>query len=74
MREGEDLLHILEPTDCVRDRLAWFLFGNDYSALEQALAVAARHPIDFDLVERWCQVEGAGAKYEMFRRRAENRE
>ena len=69
LREGELILHILSPTDCVRDRLAWFLFGDDYSALEQALAVAGAQPIDLEVVQRWCAREGELSKFEIFRSR-----
>ena len=69
LREGEWVLHILSPTDCVRDRLAWFLFGDDYSALEQALAVARAQPIDLEAVRRWCAAEGESARFEIFRAR-----
>ncbi len=66
LRDGEFLLHILSPSDCVRDRLAWFLFNNDFSSLEQALAVATRHPIDLDMIKRWCDAEGELGKFEIF--------
>jgi len=66
LHNDEQVLHILSPTDCVRDRLAWFLFNNDYSALEQALAVATRHRIDLDIVERWCLAEGEPDKFKIF--------
>lgn len=66
LSDGNYQLHILSPTDCVRDRLAWFLFGNDYSALEQALAVARRHAVDLAIVRRWCEAEGEPAKFSLF--------
>ena len=66
LREGDLRLHILSPTDCVRDRLAWFLFNNDFSALEQALAVAARHPIDLEAVGEWAEREGERSRYKVF--------
>jgi hypothetical protein len=69
LHEGARVLHILSPTDCVRDRLAWFMFSNDYSALDQALAVAKRHPVDLVAVRQWCKVEGELKKYEVFESR-----
>jgi hypothetical protein len=69
LRHGDMVLHILNPTDCVRDRLAWFLFNNDYNALEQALAVARSQEIDLTIVEHWCVAEGEPAKFELFRSR-----
>ncbi|MCC7433339.1 MAG: hypothetical protein IT363_01545 [Methanoregulaceae archaeon] len=32
LEEGGNRLHIISPTDCVRDRLAWFFYGRDHSA------------------------------------------
>ena len=66
---GRRLPHVLTPTDCVRDRLAWFLFNSDYSCLEQALAVARICTIDMSVVERWCAAEGEESKFEIFRHR-----
>ena len=69
-REHE-LLHVLSPTDSARDRLAAFLHWNDFSALEQALAVCAaqRREIDVDVIRAWCVHEGQLDKYELFRSR-----
>ena len=39
-------LHLLSPTDCIKDRLAAFFYWNDPQALEQAFMVAENHPID----------------------------
>jgi hypothetical protein len=66
LRDGDLVLYILSPTDCVRDRLAWFLFNNDFSSLEQALAVAKHNPVDLDVIERWCAREGELGKYQTF--------
>lgn len=74
LREGDYLLHILSPTDCVRDRLAWFLFDNDYSALEQALGVAASHPIDIDKIRAWCDSERQPQKFEIFHHRLKEKQ
>lgn len=65
-------LNILTPTDCVRDRLAWFLFNDDYAGLDQALMVARRHPIDLQVVEAWCSREGVSEKYRRFQKRLDN--
>lgn len=63
----QELVHVLTPTDCVRDRLAAFLFWNDWSGLEQALAVAgARTDVDHATVEEWCRRTGHAAKWEVF--------
>jgi len=71
LRECEKVLQILSPTDCVRDRLSWFLFYTnvDYSALDQALAVAARHEINLDKIRGWCEAEHVTDGYAIFEAR-----
>lgn len=66
-RQGE-VLHVLSPTDSCRDRLASFLFWNDFSGLEQALAVfrARRDEVDLRVIRDWCQRERQEEKLELF--------
>lgn len=66
IREAGLVLHILTPTDCVRDRLSWFLYNNDYAGLDQAVAVAQSQPVDLKLVKDWCLKQNETRKYEMF--------
>ncbi len=57
---------MLSPTDSCRDRLAAFLFWNDFSGLEQALAVCrARPDVDLDVVCDWCQRTGHRKKWDL---------
>ena len=69
LRENDRLLYILSPTDCVRDRLMWFYAYNDFSGLEQALAVATRNEIDLPFIELWSSKENEEAKLQTFRQR-----
>lgn len=57
---------ILSPTQCVMDRLAWFYHYNDRQCLDQALAVAVRHPINLARIKKWSFNEGADEKYQIF--------
>ena len=68
LREGDQLLHILTPTDCVRDRLAGYLFWHDRQSLAAAVAVAKAHPdrLDLKLIEKWCSKEGEPEKFSDF--------
>ena len=62
----------LSPTDCVRDRLSWFLLYNtnpDFSALDQALAVANRHKIDLEKIRDWAKSEGEIERLAYFEQR-----
>jgi hypothetical protein len=68
------VLRLLSPTHCVMDRLAAFYHWNDTQALETALAVAQRHPVDLSEIEAWSLEEGAERKFTAFRRRFEARD
>lgn len=50
-------LRLLAPTECVMDRLAWYFHDADTQCLEQAIAVAMRHPVDLERIERWARGE-----------------
>ena len=67
-RRGDELLHVLTPTDSCRDRLAALLVWNDLSGLEQAIAVcrAQWKQIDLDVIRDWCERERGAEKYELF--------
>lgn len=71
VRRDDEVLHVLTPTDSCRDRLASFLFWNDFSGLEQALAVQRARPAEVDLpfIEEWCRREHQTAKFDLFARR-----
>ncbi len=66
IREENNRLHILTPTDSCRDRLAHYLFWKDLGCLEQALAVAKAQEkrIDLESIRSWC---GRERKEELFR-------
>jgi hypothetical protein len=63
------LLRLLPPTECVMDRLTWYYHDNDPQALDQAIWVAARHPIDLDRIEEWSAEENAAGEFSEFLRR-----
>ncbi len=51
-------LRIITPTQCVMDRLAWFVHGNDPQARDQAVMVAKRQQVDWDEISLWAAAEG----------------
>lgn len=60
---------MLNPTDCVKDRLAKFYAWGDSQALYQALIVAAAQPISLREVRRWSvESEREKGMYELFRK------
>ena len=52
-------LRIITPTQCVMDRLSWFIHHNDKQAREQAILVAVHQEIDWHDVRSWAAAEGA---------------
>jgi hypothetical protein len=61
-------IRMLNPTDCVKDRLVKFYAWNDAQALYQALLVVAAQPVDFREIERWSiKSEGQKDRYRFFK-------
>jgi hypothetical protein len=65
------ILRIISPTDCVKDRLAWFYHDNDTECLEQAVFVAEAKDIDLAEIQRWSEVEGKLDKFRAIKKRLE---
>jgi hypothetical protein len=70
LRRRGMLLHIITATDSCRDRLAGFLFWNDRSSLDQAVAVARARRTDVDMkrIRAWCHAEGKDDAFSEFQR------
>lgn len=62
----QGMIRLLPPTECVMDRLASFYHWNDAQALDQAIAVASRHPIKLEKIKNWSAQEGMKEKYRVF--------
>jgi len=63
------VLRLLAPTECVMDRLAGYYHWSDPQCLEQAVAVARRHPVDLARIEAWSRREGALTRFRTFAER-----
>ncbi len=59
-------LRLLSPTDCVKDRLAAYYHWNDKQGLDQALAVARKHPISIPRIRKWSKDENMSEKFKIF--------
>ena len=59
-------LRLLNPTDCVKDRLAGYFYWNDTESLRQAILVARRRTIDLEEIRKWSEAEGQPEKFESF--------
>lgn len=60
------IIRLLPPTECVMDRLAAYYHWNDPQGLDQAVAVATRHPVSLDKIKRWSAEEGMQEKWTDF--------
>ena len=60
--EGQTL-YIYSPTDCIRDRLASYIYFKARECLDQAVLVAKRFPFDHNKVKAWCEQEGSTEAY-----------
>lgn len=60
-------IKILSPTDCVKDRLASFIFFSDRDGLDQALLVAKNKSVDMQSIETWCEKEGYPDAFKEFK-------
>ena len=60
------IIKILSPTDCVKDRLATYMYFKDRDGIDQALLVAEKHPVNFASIEKWCKGENHHDVYQEF--------
>jgi len=58
-RRHHELLHVLTPTDVVRDRFLHYWAWKDETAFRAAVAVARAQPreVDLEAVRAWCERE-----------------
>ncbi|UCE21727.1 MAG: hypothetical protein JSV46_05805, partial [Candidatus Aminicenantes bacterium] len=73
IKKGGNILKLLSPTDCVKDRLIAFYHWDDRQSLEQAISVYRNNKVDLKEIERWSENEGMSAKYNTFLARVEHR-
>lgn len=59
-------VRLLNPTDCVKDRLLWRYLENDGQCWEQALDIARNHAIDWEDLATWHSSEGYTELFKAF--------
>jgi hypothetical protein len=62
------LLRVINPTDCVKDRLAAFFHWGDTETLRQAILVSRETNVDIEGIRRWAESEGHIERFEDYRR------
>lgn len=59
-------IKILSPTDCIKDRLANFMYFHARECLDQAILVAQSQPFSETQVKTWCSDEGYPEVFDEF--------
>ncbi|MEK6706961.1 MAG: hypothetical protein AABZ06_14380 [Bdellovibrionota bacterium] len=59
IKSEERIIKIYSPTDCIRDRLASYIYFKARECLEQAVMVGKKLRFDKTKVKKWCTKEGA---------------
>ena len=65
------ILRIISPTDCVKDRLAWYYHDGDRQCLSQAILVSNEHQIDIGEIRKWSEGEGKLEEFEKIKAQLE---
>jgi len=66
VQSDEVKIKILSPTDCVKDRLASYIYFHARECLDQAVLVAKKHPVNFESIKKWCVAESATKQWDEF--------
>jgi hypothetical protein len=67
IRLSTGILHVISPTDCVKDRLAAYYHWGDNQCLAQAAMVCKDNAVDLKEVACWSKAEGKRAEFEGIR-------
>ncbi len=59
-------IKLLNPTDCVKDRLASFFYWDDRQGLEQAIEVCKDQKVSKKELTKWSKSEGFEVKFQFF--------
>jgi hypothetical protein len=58
------VLKVISPTDCVKDRLAWYYHFEDRQCLNQAILVSRDNPVDLEEIRSWSEEEGKSDEFQ----------
>ena len=61
-------IRLLNPTDCIKDRLLWWYLESDPQCWEQSLDIARNQKVIWRDLKRWHNEGGYGDRYEAFRK------
>jgi hypothetical protein len=63
------ILQTISPTDCVKDRLAWYYHTGDRQCLSQAVMVSKDQDVDIEEIRSWSEGEGKLEDFEEIKNR-----
>jgi hypothetical protein len=63
-----EIIKLLSPTDCIKDRLASYIHFNARECLDQAILVAQNQPFIEKEISAWCRKENADETFLEFKR------
>ena len=66
INENGKIYKILTPTDCIKDRLASYIYFKSTEGLEQAIMVAKNQAFNKSAIKNWCERENAKWAYKDF--------
>ena len=66
-KTSQGTVRLLNPTDCVKDRLLWWYLESDGQCREQALDIARNHAINWEDLAAWHSSEGYAELFKAFR-------
>ncbi|PLW81021.1 hypothetical protein CWI75_17750 [Kineobactrum sediminis] len=61
------IIRLLNPTDCIKDRLLWYYLENDLQCWEQALDIAHGHKVIWGDLKTWHDNEGFPDEFRTFK-------
>ncbi len=73
IKEKGRTFKIISPTDCIKDRLASYIYFKSPEGLDQAILVAKKQPFKKSEVQRWCKKEKADWAFDDFSKKLPKR-
>ena len=67
LKTSQGTVRLLNPTDCVKDRLLWWYLERDGQCQEQALDITRNHAINWEDLAAWHDAEGYAYLFDAFR-------
>ena len=60
------VIKLLSPTDCIKNRLASYIYFKAPEGLDQAVLVAKNQDVNLSSIKKWCKSENAEWAFQEF--------